>query len=843
MNKFWKGLGVCTFLCMMTAAPSWADICFLPTGTCEQGSQAKVAEAKGCDEYLDIYYAEEQPGMDCHPANVAGCNLWSCTGLDCEDQGYKSGTSNSADVYPKSFPKSMFDCEYCENDGTYYWKCEAKKCLEGYYTKRECDPGYVWVAKEEGGMSGRLSCGQCEIETCDEGTMSAEEIPTDGCFTCTSVQNLETGKICYTCTEMSSESGKYLSAADWEEMDQSCYTFSSMQSANGETCYLPNPLECPLNQYVAHEALENGKTKCTCQDYEYEFTATGEDVIDDEPLTSDGHNTRESKILHYTAAGGVKKVNVKSTQIGEETKVWPYDAPETSGDCTVSKSSDGALLKVTCPVNLTTTEKTSKFTITQTEEDKATTHTIDIKIIIDPDTCDNPNDVVASCSNELGRAPYEKGPRPACYKTHLEASCNLDGYAPIDSGHKSVAGQACYYCIKDVCPDGYEKGQTPTPADGYMTEQTDVGNNCYKEKPCPEGYSTDYPNIDACTANGHPEGWSYTSNGMCGTKPCGKCTPNKCTGEGKDVQCQLTPFCDPAQPGCGYKDPSTEYEGDTPKYNANIKPCPDGTSTTQKQGCGTNVDSGFRSGTEICWKYNEPDRNCSNGFTYNEATCSCVCNRTCGDNEDLDETTCTCKEKPFVCPIGNNGEQGPGTMGAACTEDSQCQATSDFSLICVNKDEHGCGECRECGVYEHNGSIKRGLEVCKLKGIRDKGYKWHYIEATSGQACDFKIGDHCMVKDPTQKYNSLYDGGQKLKNGSILDSSESKNCQNSDGSCKAGCYPDVDHNNQNDPYRFQRCQRPYEGQETWACTTWGECIWEPKNSASWTCNSDGVCWE
>ncbi len=885
MNKFWKGFSLCTFLCVMAAAPSWADICFLPTGTCEQGAQAKVAEARTCDEYIEagIYFASKQPDMICSPADVPGCTLYECSAKTCEARGFKLGPTYSDQTYPHTYSDKAFRCLPCQQGDQYLWKCEPLPCGlkddgTSYYVENDpehqCADGEIWRAVASAGMSGRQACGECIIDQCPQetGVVSEDELPTSDCWICNHIMNLESGKSCYRCAKMDSE---YVTAAAKEEMDESCYTFDSKQSSTGETCYLPKPLECPTNQYVNHE-LRGEKTYCSCQDYVYEFTATGEDVINDGSKTDDGHNSHESKILHYTAAGGVKKVNVKSTQTGEETIVWPYDAPTSSGECSIDKSGDGALLKVTCPANLTTDEKGSKFTITQIEADNASVHTIDIRIIIDPDTCDNPNDVVAACSNELGRAPYEKGPRPACYKTHLDAVCNLDGYVPLDSGHKSVAGQACYYCVNDTCPADYEKGQTPTPAEGYLTESTDVGSNCYKEKPCPEGYSTQYPDINACTKNGHPEGWSYTSDGMCGAIPCGKCTPNACTGAGFDIKCEAQPRCaDESAPSCGYKDLNTpssiEYEGDTPKYNANIKPCPEGTSLDKKEGCGTNVDSGYRSGERTCWKYVEPDRTCpaggyeykdhptckcvpvpcpdgtsvdataptcgrvvgtgifsggkecrkgvesdrtcSDGFSYSDATCSCVCTRTCGANEDLDEATCTCKEKPFVCPIGDGGTLGqPGTWGTACTEDSQCQSSGDYSLICVNKDEHGCGECKECGVYEHNGTIKRGLEVCKIKGIRNKGLKWFYVPAKSGQACDYKIGNHCLVKDPTQ-----------------------------DKACGSNEYPDVTHDSP-EPYHFNRCQEPYEGDEAWGCR-YGECIWEPGDADEYTFDQYGNCWK
>ena len=749
MNKFWKGLGVCTFLCMMTAAPSWADICFLPTGACEQGSQAKVAESKSCQDYIDegTYYGEEQEDMNCSLANVPGCTLYECTAKSCEERGFKIPGTSSEDDYPVTFSKEAFTCTPCKQGGKYFWKCEPKPCVDPYFTQddaeNQCGDGEIWAPADGAGMSGRAECGHCVIEQCPEGTISEDELPTEGCCTCSSVLRLETGRYCYKCEQ----SKEYVTAAAVSEMESGCFTFTSKPFSTGETCYLPAPMECPPNQYVAREERGEGKVQCTCENYEYEFTAGGEDVINEGPLTDDGHNTHDSKILHYTAAGGVKKINVVSTQTGEETIVWPYDAPTSSGECTVEKSGDGALLKVICQSNLTTEEKGSSFTITQIEADNISTHTIDIKIIIDPDTCENPNEGDAACGNKAGWASYKNGPRPTCYKTSLEAVCSANGYVPFDSGHKSIAGQACYYCINDNCPTAeFIKDKTPAPAEGYLTETTDMGSNCYKERPCPDGYKTQYPDINACTKNGHPEGWSYTSDGLCGAIPCGKCTTNKCSGAGFDKKCEAQPRCaDENAPSCGYKDLNTpssvEYEGDTPKYNANIKQCPEGTSTTQKQGCGTNVDSGYRSGEQVCWKYNEPDRNCSTGFTYDESKCSCqpiqcpdgtsteqkvgcgtnvdsghrsgtaVCwtynepDRNCSSPLSWDETQCKCtcqiscakgqKLDPDTCTCKGCPEDDPscGWIGDDCTSDADCKESTDFPLYCFN------GKCAECDVY------------------------------------------------------------------------------------------------------------------------------------------------
>ncbi len=734
MKNIWKGLGLCAFLCMMTATPSRAEICFLPTGDCEQGAMTRQSEETSCQEYVDSgdYFWEDQSdeNKSCSQVNVAGCSLWYCTVSTCQQRGYMI-TDKEKKAY---YSDDLYNCESCTQGNSLWWKCNPRPCSEedetGTLVKEKdanCPDGQKWVKAPES----RLGCGKCEKLACPENTVEDVNDFDASCYTCHEYTTVG-DTICYICNKMDG----YIPTAEAEEMSATgCYTYEETErdSDNGEKCYKPKPLICPTDQYVLREEYGEG-ARCECRNYEYEFDAKGNEVENiGEVVVGEHGNTRAEKLLHYTAAGGTKVVNVISKRIGIETEDWEYEAPTSAGNCDIVKSANGATLTVSCPLNLTEEEITHAFTITQRQADTVTKHIIDFTIIIDPDTCVNPNDVEAGCSR-AGFASYGKGPRPQCYPITLHPQCEKDGFVPVDSGHKSIAGQACYYCIDDNCPTaGYFKGETPAPAEGYLTEETDLGSNCYMEKPCPTGYSTEFPDVNACTKENHPEGWTFTSDGLCGSKVCGKCTPNTCTGNGRDFKCEAQPRCnDWNAKGCGYESPDVEYEGDTPKYNCNIRQCPEGTYTEKLVGCGKNVDSGYRSADKVCWQWSPMDTTCEGNFSWDGAMCKCTCQLECtGEDEALNADTCTCMkiEKPCDLSCTGNWEldrkdceckcnlsctaedeelnaetctcekkeapctRGDGWFGSECCEDTDCYESSDFPLYCFN------GKCAECDIY------------------------------------------------------------------------------------------------------------------------------------------------
>ena len=383
----------------------------------------------------------------------------------------------------------------------------------------------------------------------------------------------------------------------------------------------------------------------------------------------------------------------------------------------------------------------------------------------------------------------------------------------------------------------------PSAADcGYINFKVEIEGDTPKydsdDKPCESGYKVD----TTCTGN-----FTYEKKGKSGEIECGKCVCNlKAEGNWTVDTATCTKVCPltatgnwtvdtatcnkvcPLQAKANHKIVDCEYVCDLqPKANYAIINC--------EYVCDLPAKEGYT--IENC-QY-KPEA-CPDGYSTEVTSCSKAEGYMLSTNGKSGNKTCgKCVE---FCPIGDGNSYGqPGTWGSACTEDSQCQSSSDYSLICVNKDSNGCGVCKECGEYKN----KRGKAVCQMKGIRDKGLRWFYVPAASADECDKdtsdahkKIGKHCLVKSPTQVFSELYNSGKKPYGSGI--SEESKDCQNSDGSCAKDCYPDFAHD-QGKPYSFHRCQKPYEGEEAWGCTTDGECIWKPSNADDWTCDKDGIC--
>ncbi len=731
MSRCMLGVMAAALWCFSFVLPARADICFLPTGICEQGAQAKVAEGKTCDDYLDIYYPSEQEGMSCQPANIPGCDLWNCTGLDCEDQGYKSGTSNSPTKYPTAFPSSMFDCEYCLLDGTYYWKCNDKECADGYFVRNDpnhsCTGNLVWVAKSEGGMSGHQECGKCEQwdQLCPEGNDIYTYIPA-GCKTCQVVEDFGNGHICYKCHNMSAE---YVTAAEKEaQFDDSCFKYETKTAADASTCYRPIDMECGTDQYKTETTI-NGKKMCKCYDHTYEFRLT---------------NSSDANIV-LSAAGENRNVDVTSLRCGNGCEFWEFTQSVISGNgqLNVTKANGSSSLLIKGPVNKSQTDDLYyKIKLTQMWGDEASySPDLYIDVRVEHDTCPNNLQFPATC-------------QPG-YKSKVEGT--------------SVTGENCHNCYNDDCGDYTNYGVGGTcPTDGnYNIKYTDFGSTCCEPKPddCPPDY----------TKGATPTVGKYFTTTTAFGSNCYMPKPDNC--------------------------PSSDYT------NYGI----DGTCPTDG-----NYDVKYTDfGSTCCAPLSDE---CP-GVQKKSGQCECG-EATAGDKTPFGSQCYYCQD---CCPVGDNGAYGPGTWGAACQSDSDCQASSDFSLICVNK-VNGCGECKECGKEDYQNNT---IEDCKdVTRRNNKGAinEFHYIESTSGP-CELYIGNHCMVRDPVQQYDATIDGGICPNH----PCSEAKDCQVPDGqpnagACKPGCYPDIKYDSTS--IWWYRCQIPYDGSETVRCTSEGECVWQ-----------------
>ncbi len=664
-KTLWKGLAVCTFLCTMLAIPSRAEICFLPTGSCEQGATAKEEKPRQCSEYVDNarYFSSAQSGMNCSLANIPGCpGIFECTASTCDASGYKlKGTSDEAE-WPKNYTEEAWSCTSCKQGNTYFWKCSPKGCPEGYFTKKDanCPKGQQWVTRvEEAGKSGRGDCGVCDLRSCPEGTQLVTPDGEDYCYTCNLVEILDDDRSCYKCTKMS----EYVTAASKEEQDNGCFTFKEKKAENGEKCYKPMPLVCPVDQY-----LEKTEAGCKCKDYIYEFTAT-------------------PKEIEFTAAGGEKTVAVTSTRTGETTEVWEFTSPDKAADCTVAR--DGNALKVSCPTNPSTQDKLEAFEIVQTQE-SGIEHKIKITIKIAGDKC---------------------------AQGQLTNVCTDSTCIAMENGMSSDAGQTCYDCKNNKCPEGYTEGVAPQ-SEGYASMKTESGKDCHMrtaEEDCSNGYAKE---VTSCEIGYHLETETLSQGSVCGKCESNVCPVGKtCRSEpekkcGKDCECttlkvgdQTVYFdcvCNEEVKTCGdnftYNPESCECEPNRcpDGYDERTTSCEEGykLETKGKSGnldCNKCVDEQIPSECSL-WQACKDGTNCAPNqhikcekrkYGSNTAYCNCTCDldaSKCGEGREFDENRCACQDKE--CPTGYD------------TATTQCEP--GFTLTTQGKSgDKVCGKCEQ----------------------------------------------------------------------------------------------------------------------------------------------------
>lgn len=716
------GVTAIALWCFSFVLPARADICFLPTGICEQGALAKNAATKTCQDYINegIYFDHEIPDMVCSLANVPGCSLYECTGKPCEARGYKLGPTNSTAEWPVGYTAPDWSCKWCKEGSKYKWLCTPREggCPNGYtQNEANCPTGQQWEAVPAYGKCGNEACGECHTKVCPEGSTLGVE---GGCKTCQEVENLGDGRICYKCHNMPQS---YVTETQKNaEFDNSCYTFTTRVAADSSVCYKPEELECGVDQYKT-EATISGKKMCKCYDYRYEFKLK---------------NASDSNIV-LTANGQSKLVGIVSQRCGDGCENWPYVEKIISGDnqLGIGQINNGTNLKIDGPINKSqTTDLNYKIKLTQTWGDEATIKELYINVRVEHDTCpENAPQFTEACQ--------------AGWKSKNDAM--------------SVTGEKCFKCYNDTCSgSGFTNygvgGSCPTPGN-YDRHTTEYGSTCCKPKPdnCPGG---------------------YTNKGVGGS----------CPTDG-NYYVQYTEFgstcCMPKPDVC----PGDYTKGATPT---------DGSYDTTTTEFGSNC---YRKKSDEC--SGSQQKSCPCGVSSN------------GDKTPFGTQCYYCSP---CCDVGANGAYDtPGLWGAACKEDTDCQSSSDYSLICVNK-VNGCGECKECGQDDYlNGTI----HDCKDKARREaKAFDWYYIRAKAGESCDAWIGDNCMKKDPHQT-----------------------------SACTGTQYPDVTHDSSDDPYTFNKCSESNDGDGAAECTASGECIFGSSVGAvgnGWfgeICRNDNDCFE
>ncbi len=749
---------VCMLSCIIHVSPSWADICFLPTGACEQGSAAKISAKRTCEDYVreGIYYSQKQENMSCSLANIPGCsNLYECTVKSCEASGFKLGPTNKKTILPLGYSSAAWKCESCDQGSKFFWKCTPEPCAPGYVTSKECSDTETFVDPETPThKSGVEMCGTCvpnaEIQ-CPEGTESSI---TPGCYECSHAGNTGYGgSQCYRCKSMGSD---YYPEAEFLAVhDSSCYDFKTKRAADGGLCYKGVKITCneESDQYLSEEEV-NGKTLCKCRDYKYTFEV-------------------EPQLVSFDAAGGSKEFKVTSLRIGTESEPWDYDISLPACPCSAAKAADK--VTITCPPNMSESNVGCAMTLVQTRKDASIdTKTVGIRVY--PDSC------------EVGQ---------------LSTACADSKCVAQPNGKTSIAGQTCYNCNNNDCGAGWTPGEAPAP-EGYDVKVLESGAKCHKAieiepdaETCPAGYSE---NKQECMA-GYREEKTAKSDGT----ECFKCVSEDCP-PGKD--CTDDPVC-PSGRVCPDKVDcdSKQVGNDTKYFDCKCKPstinCNDGFVVDEEncnctsKDCETGYDKGVtsceegykletsnsKSGDEVCgrcvketcpsgktctpWIQCDDGTNCEpnpdikcdkiklgSETMYTDCECKITAS-SCQEGQVFDKNRCQCRAED--CPVGydtkvtscsdgydfsKSGKSGDKDCGKCTAKTCPTGQTCTDGPICPNGSSCSNNPDVECQNIKLGENNKVTNCRCTLSGTKD-GYtldtgncKWVKKECPAGTSTD-----------------------------------------------------------------------------------------------------------
>jgi hypothetical protein len=251
--------------------------------------------------------------------------------IDCNKLGYTDGPTKSKDKWPTNRSKSDgWNCEWCLQGSDYYWNCKRPDCANPAAVYFDgCDPDSEdFVMVPEYNYSGSTLCGRCNAKECPSGTFTEEELANQtGCFTADKDKNVKF-RNCYIVKSFSykvlGSDGYYTQAERSDKFtlgDSSCYTFYTKTTYKGETCYKPNPITCPENQYI-NKRMEGGKEVCICVLYDYNFEVSEATVRLKAASASDPQKPDFKEITVISTRTSDEGMNT-----GIKTEEWDYEFP------------------------------------------------------------------------------------------------------------------------------------------------------------------------------------------------------------------------------------------------------------------------------------------------------------------------------------------------------------------------------------------------------------------------------------------------------------------------------------------------------------------------------------
>ena len=444
-----KGVAACTFLCMMTAVPAFAsNICYLPSGQCAEQSIHATARA--------VYGGGDDIGSvkDCHAYQTQSTDSWQ----NPPSQMYKGESETKAKCkHSCGSDAPDKDCiATCTTENNVCYACdtedESTKNRYAWYCKGSCHSG-GYITKEE-----------------------KEEMQDNGCYSF--YQSMYDGNLCYEVYDHKTDTPTLITKDERKaEYDDSCFTFKD-HKVDGGVCYIPTPRTCDKGYYLEVVSKEGVvPEKCECKEY----------ILDFQLKKRESKSFSSSIDLEFGPKAETKYVTIVSTLTGDEGVVdVAYSIQDSTCEnigCHTTASADGKELTIACEDNLTAVEKVCNITAIQ-----------------------NNADIEAKNKNAIGNLTIGVKVKPdTCGDYSVVDNCVGDTKAKVVEDVLSVAGQACYQCLDDKCPDGAIR-ETPISRDGYEVKTTDFGTECFIPKPCAEGFSTEFQGVADCGDKQHPDG-------------------------------------------------------------------------------------------------------------------------------------------------------------------------------------------------------------------------------------------------------------------------------------------------------------------------------------------------
>ena len=764
--------------CQTITMPN-SNLCYKRTGCSAEFSYTSQAT---CEE--GGYICEESyAGSGCWKRiNIKECPATYIRGVtNCNDKTYPSGWTytssgvSGGEVCGKCEPKlcrtgyNYSSVTACGSQGANGWlweldtvtpyggdnicgKCTAKKCSDyaggtAVPTVDQCTPySHLTPALDINavGYAGETPCYRCTY-TCKQSYYTTESECKAGGFTCESVT--ENGVTCWIqngsedCPSTYPEKGSCPAAQTGYRL-----TSSSSTTVGHNTCYKCNyacdtangwelRTSCPVGRTCSTVALPYNAGTCykptgCSTDYPYTSKASCEEG---------GYICTES----YTGSGCWKRGDPSDCPTGYNTayqSVNDCSPTQADGYNYTSSGTSGGLKCGKCTPKVCRTGYTySSVTTCGAQGANGWKWTQD----------NNPK--------YAGAVPCGSCEKLLCSRFD---SGDLKGVTsvtecPVYTGMKAAATNAvgytgddvCYRCSYTCASDAFDN-EEDCKEGGYTCSSKTVGSlTCWYHigtPDCPTGYTK---GLSDCSAQTHPEGWTYTSSGSSGGQPCGKCTEKTCA-TGYDTAYTSVNTCGTTGAE-GYTYTSSGYAGNNICGKCTPKVCRTGYTYSSVTACGAQGANG--------WSWTQ-DNNPKYAGTTPCGSCSkLLCSRF--DSGDLKGVTSVSE-----CPV-YTGMKAAATNAVGYTGDDVCYRCS---YTCASDAYDNEADCKEGGYtcssktvgtltcWYHIGTpdcptgYTKGLSDCSGKTYPD-GWSYTSSGSSGGQPCG-----KCTEKACATGYDTSY---------------------------------------------------------------------------------------